>query len=267
VICTELNRQGLLDASVFEGDQRFGMTVQTFHPEVYAGYLVWAQHVVPVMKRSPIATAAVHWVAAPVVRYMAIRSGQNGYPSIRGFITFHITAGPCAARSVSRSPRSAAPAWRRRNQQQPERLTHGVPSERRFTDAPATADGWRSSAGGAAPAAQQAQAVASAFHNEVLNRLRSLAPPDKQTLIQGITPPVAMVLKKILPELADIIDKVAPGQNVGRKAHPPPPKWPAWKAKPRRLPPHVLRSRPRSRRHSAGSNSCPLLGIGSRPRC
>jgi hypothetical protein len=71
-------------------------------------------------------------------------------------------------------------------------------------------------AGAAPPAAPQpqAQAVASAFHNEVLNRLRSLAPPDKQTLIQGITPPVAMVLKKILPELADIIDKVAPGQNV-----------------------------------------------------
>jgi hypothetical protein len=95
VICTELNRQGLLEASVFEGDQRFGMTVQTFHPEVYAGYLVWAQHVVPVMKRSPIATSAVHWVAAPVVRYMAIRSGQNGYPSIRGFITFHIGWAVC----------------------------------------------------------------------------------------------------------------------------------------------------------------------------
>jgi hypothetical protein len=97
VICTELNRQGLLDAAVFEGDQRFGMTVQTFHPEVYAGYLVWAQHVVPLMKRSPIATSAVHWVAAPVVRYMAIRSGQNGYPSIRGFITFHIGWALCAA--------------------------------------------------------------------------------------------------------------------------------------------------------------------------
>jgi hypothetical protein len=125
--------------------------------------------------------------------------------------------------------------------------------------------------GGAAPPAapqpqQQAQAVASAFHNEVLNRLRSLAPPDKQTLIQGITPPVAMVLKKILPELADIIDKVAPGQNVtqGRCRRR---NGQAWKAKPRRLPPHVPRSRPRSRRHSAGSNPCPLLGIGSRHRC
>jgi translation initiation factor IF-2 len=68
---------------------------------------------------------------------------------------------------------------------------------------------------GAAPAApptpqQGAQAVATAFHNQVLQRLRTLQPQEKQTLIAGITPPVAVVLKKILPELADIIDKVAP---------------------------------------------------------
>lgn len=64
----------------------------------------------------------------------------------------------------------------------------------------------------APPAAmpQQAQAVATAFHNQVLQRLRTLAPPEKQALIAGITPPVAAVLKKLLPELADIIDKVAP---------------------------------------------------------
>jgi hypothetical protein len=76
--------------------------------------------------------------------------------------------------------------------------------------------------GAAPPAAapQQAQAVASAFHNQVLQRLRTLSPPEKQTLIAGISPQVAVVLKKILPELADIIDKVAPQPQAAPEAAP-----------------------------------------------
>lgn len=57
VICTELNRQGLLDPNVYALDQEY--TRQNLDDDVIRGYLVWAQPLANKMKTSPLLTKLV----------------------------------------------------------------------------------------------------------------------------------------------------------------------------------------------------------------
>lgn len=47
------------------------------------------------------------------------------------------------------------------------------------------------------------------FRGMLVQRLATLSPEEKQTLDMAITPQVASVLSKVLPELGDIIAQVA----------------------------------------------------------
>jgi hypothetical protein len=50
IICTKLHELGLLPTDVFTADQEFGEWLVTNHPDVYNGYVAWAQIVVDWME-------------------------------------------------------------------------------------------------------------------------------------------------------------------------------------------------------------------------
>lgn len=97
VICSELHRQGLLDGITFEADQRFGTSVQLYHPWVYAGYLAWARHVVKLMQVSPRFTTFVTLFATPWAQYMAWRLGERETRPLFGAALHHIGWLVCGA--------------------------------------------------------------------------------------------------------------------------------------------------------------------------
>lgn len=77
VICTELHRQGLMDAETFALDAQFGAHIRATDPAVYAGYLEMAQPVVRLMQRSRTVARLINLLAAPWAREMAHRMGKG----------------------------------------------------------------------------------------------------------------------------------------------------------------------------------------------
>lgn len=53
-----------------------------------------------------------------------------------------------------------------------------------------------------------------AMQTELLNRLSTVTPQDKQALMTGISPPAMAVLKKLLPELAHLMSAGAGRKSV-----------------------------------------------------
>jgi len=68
VICSELHRQGRLSSRLLDADHAFGRRLD---PTVYAGYRLWADHVVGLMSVSPLFTQAVEVFSTPWIHHMA----------------------------------------------------------------------------------------------------------------------------------------------------------------------------------------------------
>jgi len=82
IICTELYKQGLLPANIFQADQQFGIYLREHYPLVYLGYIAWAVYIVRLMKLSPAFTRLVSLIATPWAINMAYRQGvveKNSY--------------------------------------------------------------------------------------------------------------------------------------------------------------------------------------------
>lgn len=94
IICTKLYELGLMARDVFEADQQFGEIVRRDNPELYEGYVAWAEIVVdwmsgkgpkmmPWMTDEQFSEAAKKWsigwaydIATPWAEYMAYRMGK-----------------------------------------------------------------------------------------------------------------------------------------------------------------------------------------------
>lgn len=81
VICTELFEQGRLPLHIYKADTAFGHTV---HPAIHAGYLLWAQYVVKLMRRSSAFTDFVELFARPWAHHMAYKMGVETEDSVLG---------------------------------------------------------------------------------------------------------------------------------------------------------------------------------------
>jgi len=78
VICTELNRQGLLPTNVMNLDAKFAL--KNISAETYIGYVSWARYVVKAMKHSKLITYAV----APIGRSWAYEMASRMSPKYTG---------------------------------------------------------------------------------------------------------------------------------------------------------------------------------------
>jgi len=81
VICTKLHSLGKMPEDIFEADQAFGEMMIRLHPEIYAGYILWAKHVVRWMGRDDFigkaVVAIVETLAKPWSIAMAEEMGVN----------------------------------------------------------------------------------------------------------------------------------------------------------------------------------------------
>lgn len=75
IICTELHRQGLMSAEIFEADQAFGAELMKSDPEVMVGYHAWATGAVELMQRSRFWTLVAYVIATPWSKQMAFKMG------------------------------------------------------------------------------------------------------------------------------------------------------------------------------------------------
>lgn len=75
VICTELYRQGLIDAETYNADGEFGRDQEDY---VIEGYHLWAKPVVRGMQKSPVLTAIIRGLAMPFIRDMVrVTNGEK----------------------------------------------------------------------------------------------------------------------------------------------------------------------------------------------
>ena len=104
IICTKLYEIGLLPRDIFEADQAFGNLLKVKHPDVYNGYIAWAQIVVdwmsgkgpkmmPWMSDEEFSIAAQNWsiswaenIATPWAEYMAYKMGLKEEINKTGFV-------------------------------------------------------------------------------------------------------------------------------------------------------------------------------------
>jgi hypothetical protein len=104
IICTKLYEIGMLPKDVFEADQAFGDLLKVKHPDVYNGYIAWAQIVVdwmsgkgpkmmPWMSDEEFSKAAQNWstswaetIATPWADYMAYKMGLKETINKTGFV-------------------------------------------------------------------------------------------------------------------------------------------------------------------------------------
>lgn len=81
IICTKLYHLGKMPQEIFEADQAFGEILVRMQPQTYAGYVVWAKHVVRWMSREDFIGKAVveitNAIATPWSVAMAEEMGVN----------------------------------------------------------------------------------------------------------------------------------------------------------------------------------------------
>lgn len=81
IICTKLYHLGKMPQEIFEADQAFGEILVRMQPQTYAGYVVWAKHVVRWMSRDDFIGKAVvaitNAIATPWSVAMAEEMGVN----------------------------------------------------------------------------------------------------------------------------------------------------------------------------------------------
>ncbi len=92
VICSELRRQGLLPDHIWEADEEYGKTVS---PDMRAGYLMWAEPWVQVMRSSEAATRFTHLLARPWAQHMAYEVGAESEDSTAGRIIMQVGGSIC----------------------------------------------------------------------------------------------------------------------------------------------------------------------------
>lgn len=87
VICTELERQGLLDTELYEAGHSHFLSLS---PQTVRGYRVWANRVVPLMQKSPRLSRTL----APIAnsRYEHVTGRRK---NLVGWITVHICQPIC----------------------------------------------------------------------------------------------------------------------------------------------------------------------------
>jgi hypothetical protein len=104
IICTKLYQIGLLPRDIFEADQAFGDQLAISYPDVYNGYIAWAEIVVdwmsgkgpkmmPWMSDEDFSRAAQAWstswaqdIATPWADYMAYKMGVKEKINKTGFV-------------------------------------------------------------------------------------------------------------------------------------------------------------------------------------
>jgi len=74
VICTELFKQGYMDAHTYSLDIAYGIEVRRNRPHVYSGYRIIADPVVRLMQKSPLFTKII---SIPALRWARHMSGKN----------------------------------------------------------------------------------------------------------------------------------------------------------------------------------------------
>lgn len=81
IICTKLYHLGKMPKEIFEADQAFGEILVRMQPDTYAGYVVWAKHVVRWMSREDFigktVVAITNAIATPWSIAMAEEMGVN----------------------------------------------------------------------------------------------------------------------------------------------------------------------------------------------
>jgi len=77
VICTELQRQGLLPTKYWQADELFGKQIRKLRPDIYKGYMRFAKPIVRWMKKSKLITKIVSWFAIPWAESMAYIMGYK----------------------------------------------------------------------------------------------------------------------------------------------------------------------------------------------
>lgn len=101
IICTELHKQGLMEADVFEADQAFGEMLTKTDPEVMIGYHAWASGAVELMQRSRFWTFVAYVIATPWAKQMAFEMGVAKRPNFIGWLI--MKAGMPLCRMIGRS--------------------------------------------------------------------------------------------------------------------------------------------------------------------
>jgi hypothetical protein len=89
VICTELNRQGILSDELYKIDSEFGEQLKTYAPNIVVGYHLWAKPLVKLMRKSSIVTSILALPALQWARYIA------GESNFIGFMLFQVGAPLC----------------------------------------------------------------------------------------------------------------------------------------------------------------------------
>jgi hypothetical protein len=111
IICTKLFQIGMLDKDVYIADQEFGQWLNDNHPDVYNGYIAWAQIVVDWMdgngpavnfwvkdkteQQLKLAAWATRWskeIATPWAEWMAHKMGIKEQTNYTGLVLMSIGA-------------------------------------------------------------------------------------------------------------------------------------------------------------------------------
>jgi hypothetical protein len=71
VICTELNRQGLMSDDMWKADMAYGKYVFSVAPEMIIGYHAWGRPTVKLMKKSPLFSTLISYPVLSWSRYIS----------------------------------------------------------------------------------------------------------------------------------------------------------------------------------------------------
>ena len=77
IICTKLHDLGLMPRDIYEADQAFGALLVSQSPQTYAGYVVWAKHIVKWMDRKDLFGAFVRHAAHAIATPWSIAMAQE----------------------------------------------------------------------------------------------------------------------------------------------------------------------------------------------
>jgi hypothetical protein len=77
IICTKLHHLGLMPRDIYEADQAFGALLVAQSPQTYAGYVIWAKHIVKWMDRKDLFGAFVRHAANAIATPWSIAMAQE----------------------------------------------------------------------------------------------------------------------------------------------------------------------------------------------
>lgn len=77
IICTKLHDLGMMPREIYEADQAFGALLVAQSPETYAGYVIWAKHIVKWMEREDWFGAFVRRAAYAIATPWSVAMAQE----------------------------------------------------------------------------------------------------------------------------------------------------------------------------------------------